>query len=276
MNTTDAEAILAAGASLSSIRYIADGLIPFSLVPKDYTLHDLEHLLEVPTRKRAKVSVSDADSFCRYMLRHGPREQSTIYADIDREAGKFVLVGVLDDHHNDGADWREHTCTMTRKQSVEWKRWTSKHKATMNQADFATYLEENLSDVAQVEGMPTGGDILQMALAFERTAEKKLKSKINLQSGGVRFEYTDDDDKDTRTSMQVFSRFAIGIPVFEGSKSAYQIEARLKYRDNSGKLSFWFELIRADRVFGQAVTDELEVIGESTGMLILNGTHGAA
>lgn len=273
---TEASEILAAGVALGDIRGTDDGLIPFVIVPKGYELRDLEYLFAAPTRKRAKLSVSDADSFRRYMFRHGTPSTSTIYADIDREAGKFVLVGVLDDHRVDGAGWREHTCTMTRKQSVEWKRWTSKNKVFMNQGDFATYLEENLSDVAQVDGMPTGGDILQMALAFERTAEKKLKSKINLQSGGVRFEYTDDDDKDTRTSMNVFERFAIGIPVFEGSKSAYQIDARLKYRDNSGKLTFWFELIRADRVFGQAVSDELEVIGEATGMLILNGAHGAA
>ena len=44
--------------------------------------------------------------------------------------------------------------------------------------------------------------MLAMSLGFERTSEKRLKSKVNLQSGSFRLEYIDDEDKDTRTSMK--------------------------------------------------------------------------
>lgn len=58
--------------------------------------------------------------------------------------------------------------------------------------------------------MPAGADVLQMALGFEANAEKRLRSKINLQSGGgVQFEFVEDEDKDTRTKMQVFERFTL-------------------------------------------------------------------
>ena len=69
-------------------------------------------------------------------------------------------------------------------------------------------------------------------------------------------------------------RFTIGIPVFQGSAAAYPIEARLKYRQQSDKLVFWFELIRPDRVFKQAVTDEIERIHEATGFMLLYGNAG--
>jgi len=145
------------------------------------------------------------------------------------------------------------------------------NKSAMSQADFAAWIEDNLADIAATEGMPTGGDMLAMSLGFERTSEKRLKSKVNLQSGSFRLEYIDDEDKDTRTSMEVFSRFSIGIPVFENSTSAYQIDARLKYRESSGKVSFWFELIRPDKAFRQAVEDELGAIAGATGLSIING-----
>ena len=58
----------------------------------------------------------------------------------------------------------------------------------------------------------------------------------------------------------------------EGSTSAYPLEARLKYRESGGKLSFWYELIRPDRVFKTAVVDDLQKIKDATGFPIVFGT----
>jgi len=275
METRENQTLLDAGAALTGTSHIDGSDIPFVVVPDGYRVTDLERLLPAPTRKRAAVQAHDADSFCSYFDTHSTR-CSTIYADVDHGAEKFVVLAVFDDNGQDYAGWRDHTCTLVRRPSVEWKRWNGKCRANMAQADFATFLEENLVDVVNAEGMPTGSEMLQMALAFERTADKRLKSKVNLQSGGVRFEYVDDDNADTRTSMQVFSRFTIGIPVFDGATVAYQIEARLKYRDNGGKLTFWYELIRPDRSFRQAVADELDAISIKAVRTIIRGTIGPA
>lgn len=273
--TTENKTLLDAGASLVGPSMIGNSDIPFVVIPDGYTVTDLEYLLPAPTRKRAAVQAHDADSFCSYFDTHRTRD-ANIYADIDHNTEKFVVLAVFDDNGMEHAGWRDHTCTLVRRPSVEWKRWNGKCRANMAQADFATFLEENLVDVVNAEGMPTGSEMLQMALAFERTADKRLKSKVNLQSGGVRFEYVDDDNADTRTSMQVFSRFTIGIPVFDGATVAYQIEARLKYRDNGGKLTFWYELIRPDRSFRQAVADELDAISIKAVRTIIRGTIGPA
>lgn len=243
---------------------------PYVVLPEGYTVADLEHLLPTPTRPRATVSVTDSDSFIKYVNKHGSLAECTIYADIDAEASRMAMIAVINDN-GDNPGWRDHTCSFEPKQSVEWKRWLGKNKAYMSQSDFATWLEDNLADVAAVDGMPSGNDMLQLALGFERTAEKRLKSKINLQSGGVRLEYVDDEDKDTRTSLSVFERFTLGLPVFDGSASAYPLEARLKYRERDGKISFLFELIRPDRVFKTAVHEELGRIKDATGFMLLNG-----
>jgi len=247
--------------------------IPFVAVPDGYKVHDLESLLPVPTRKRADVTTTDTDSFINYVCKHGVTDTSTIYADIDAEASRFHLVGILNDHgqHDDAAQWRDHRCTFSPAQAVEWSRWLGKNKQHFNQTDFATWLEDNLPDVASVDGMPSGADILQMALGFEANSDKRLRSKINLQNGGVAFEFVEDEDKDTRTRMHVFERFTLGLPVFDGSTSAYPLEARLKYREKEGKVTFWYELIRPDRVFKTAVVDELTRIKEATGFSVISG-----
>lgn len=252
---------------------IAHGGIPFVAVPEGYAVRDLESLLPTPARKRADVTTTDTNSFIFYTKKHGSLDNCTIYADIDPEVSRFNLVGVINDHGADvnAPQWRDHRCQFQPAQAVEWKRWLGGNKKQFSQADFATWLEDNLPDIASVAGMPSGADILQMALGFEANAEKRLRSKINLQNGGVQFEFVEDEDKDTRTKMQVFERFTLGLPVFDGSSSAYPLEARLKYREREGKVTFWYELIRPDRVFKSAVADELNRIKEATGFPVISG-----
>ncbi len=247
---------------------------PFVVVPAGYKVDDIERMLQIPRRKRGAVITTNSAGFIDYLQKHSVADASTIYADIDSEKSHCKLLSVLDDHGNNYPDWREHTCTFAPKLSVEWSRWLEGNKKIMSQSDFATWLEENLPDIAGVPGFPSGTEILQMALAFEANSDKKFRSKINLQSGGVQFEYTEDETKETRTKMLVFERFTIGVPVFDGSTNAYPVEARLKYREKTGDLSFWYELIRADRVFKSAVADELAAIKEGTGLQVIAGTPG--
>lgn len=253
---------------------VSDEGTPYVMVPDGYSVRSLEDLLPFPTRKRAKVVVTDTAGFIGYLKRHGLNEESVIYADIDSRTNKCSLLAVIDDNTPGGPMWRDHRCQFSPRLSVEFDRWKGKDKAPFSQVEFATFLEENLPDIATVPGMPTGAEMLQLALAFEANGQKRVKSVANLQSGGVRFEFVDDEDKDTRTSMEAFKRFTIGIPVFDGSTSAYPIEARLKYREKDGKLTFWFELIRVDRVFKAAVNDALEEINQAVALPVISGNPG--
>lgn len=270
MENQENKTLLDAGAALVGVMAEHDG-IPFVVVPDGYKMADIEKLMPQPFRKRGNVIVTDSAGFIFYTSKHGERDCCIIYAAIDSEKSHFSLVAVINDHGDDGPYWRDHRCTFSPKLSLEWARWAGRNKATMSQTEFAAYLEENLPDIASVPGMPTGTEILAMALGFEANADKRLRSKINLQSGGVQFEFVEDETKDTRTRMQVFERFTIGIPVFDGSQNAYPVEARLKYREKDGKVTFWYELIRQDRVFKAAVTDELNRIAEATGFDIISG-----
>jgi uncharacterized protein YfdQ (DUF2303 family) len=254
--------------------HTTNGGVPYVIVPDGYQVQSLEHLLDNPERKRADITVTDTDSLIRYAEKHGNPNESVFYINVDFVESTCYIVAVINDHGEIDPQWRDHLCRFKMRNAVEWNRWLADNKKVKSQNDFAVFLEDNLGDIAGAAGMPTGSEMLRMALDFEAHSEKKFRSKTNLQSGGFSIEFVDEENSDTRATMKVFERFTIGIPVFEGSKNRYAVEARLKYRESGGKLSFWYELIRQDKVFKAAVEEEIVEIKEATGFPILYGIPG--
>ena len=181
-------------------------------------------------------------------------------------------MAILNDHQitDAGQSWRDHLGRYAPQKSVEWERWISCNQKTMSQIDFAEWLERNMGDIANAEGFPTGTAMLQMATNLEVSQDSKFRSALRLQSGGVRMEYVQDDDAGTVASMEVFSKFALGIPVFRGGE-AYKVEARLKYRLKEGRLTFSYELMRADQTLEAAAKTMTQAIGNVTGFPLFHG-----
>jgi uncharacterized protein YfdQ (DUF2303 family) len=147
--------------------------------------------------------------------------------------------------------------------SAEWKVWTGQNEKPLSQLEFASFLERNSDDINTGEGdvkFPSSLDMLKMATEFEANSDKSIKSVVRLQSGGYRIDCVDDEDSATRSQMQVFERFMIGIPVFYAG-AGYRIQARLKYRNSGGKLAFWYELIRPDTMHEHAARELIQSIG---------------
>lgn len=247
-------------------------------VPPGWTVKDVdqEKLLRVPRRKVARVSCADTDSFIGYVQRHGQNmDIGSIWCDADYVAGRVSFMAILNDHGagNFHPNWRDHTARYAPEFSVEWSRWTNKNKVQFSQSDFAALLEENGKDIAGVDGMPSGALMLEMALNMEANQDVRFKSAIRLQNGGVQLSFVQDDDAQTLARMQLFEKFAIGIPVFRNGP-AYQISARLRYRVRDGKLTFWYELIRVDAILEAAATELIATVREKTGLQFYFGTPG--
>lgn len=236
-------------------------------VPEGWKLEDMEKTMSTPRRKRGKVSVSDAESFIGYVKRHGSLSSATIWCDANYTTAKVAFVSILNDHGEKEIEqaWRDHTAAFTPAFSEEWVRWNSKNKAPFGQAEFAAFIEENLKDIATIEGNPTSAQMLEMALSFEANQDVRFKSAIRLQNGGVQMSFVQDDDSQTLQKMQMFDRFSLGIPVFWNG-DAYQVDARLRYRVRDGKLTFWYELIRQDKVLEASTKTLIEKIQTGTGI----------
>lgn len=242
------------------INSLSLGKIPAALVPEGFKLSllpELEKHLPCPLRKKGNRQLDDAESFIFYAKEHGTPETCRIYLRADFPRGEI-----------------EFTATYAPKKSEEWKRWTSQNRTALLQAEFASFLEDNLADIAPPSAekpkLPNGSQMLALALNFQATSEKSFKSQTRLQSGGVELEYIDREDDATRGKMETFERFELGLaPLFNGS--AYRLEARLKYRVRDQKLSVWYELIRPDKVLEAATKDLVELIKNETGFPVLMG-----
>lgn len=235
-----------------------DAGIVHLLVPKNAELKviDYEKLLLHPRRKVATATFQDAASFLEYVKTHanGAGKSAAVWVDFNPTTAALSFEAVLDEHSELAAGWRGHKARFTPMQSVEWKTWTGKSGKEFGQAAFAEFLEENEKDIAGGSGFPSSLDMMAMATEFEANAEKRFKSKMRLQSGGVQLEYVNTDDEATIERMRVFERFQIGLPVFwqmrtdQESVPAWPIEARLKYRVQQGSVIFYYQLIRPDIV----------------------------
>ena len=82
--------------------------------------------------------------------------------------------------------------------------------------------------------------------------------------------FVQDDDNQTLAQMKLFEKIAIGIPVFWNG-DAYQITARLRYRVKEGRLTFWYELIRHDKVLEDATKTLINKIQDATGVPLYFG-----
>ncbi len=273
---TDTQAAIDAGRAIGAqMLKAAVDASPFVVIPDGYQAERLDDMLHNPLRAQAEVSVTDAGSFIAYVNKHKDSDATVIYADviIGATTTRTDIICVLNDHAGVLPGWRDHTCHFSPKESVEWARWIGMDRKPMCQADFATWLEDNLGDISAQEGMPTGSQILEMAIAFEATAEHKLLSKVNLQNGAMQFVYGNEEDAKTRQVMSVFNKFSIAIPVFDGSTIGDLITARLKYTVKSGVVSFFYELVRPDLVYKNAVKSDLGAIQAATSCMVINGKH---
>ncbi len=245
-------------------------------VPKASALQpittDLEVFLPHPRRTKALAQFADTPSFLAYVERHAT-ECSVVWCEFNPQTFALRFAAVFDEHAIDAAGWRAHRATFEPDMSAEWKAWKGADRKSKGQTEFAEWIEERTDDInSAAEGMPTSLQMLQMATEFQANEERVLKSTVKLQGGGVRLTYVADADAGTTESMKIFEKFALGIPVFHGG-SAWAMQARLKYRLNAGKVSFFYELARPDRVHQAAATELISSVRQGLGEVpLLMGT----
>lgn len=261
---TEAQDILEAGATLVEVRHVGD--TPFVLVPKDFTLANLESMLPMPMRARGTVTLKDVDSFIA-TISMDAGSGTRIYGDLS--VGKFVAI--FNDHGGAGQDagWRDHRATFACQASAEWQRWIAANGRKMTQPDFAAFIEDNLPDIAT----PPASEMLEVSRTLEAKKKISFASSVRLTNGQNELTYEEQiSGTAAKGKLQIPEQFTIGIPVFEGG-SAYAVEARLRYRiGDGGTLALWYDLIRPHKILDDAIAAVVDEIEEATKLTVLNGT----
>lgn len=272
---TETQAIVDLAAQIHPVEMLSNKHIRRVALPPDWILDESndEKLLPAPARKTGALSLDDTDSFINYINRHKISDLTTVYCKANYKSSEIKFICVLNDHGGalENQQWRDHTASYSPVFAEEWLTWTRNDKQSKTQLDMALFIEENLNDLASVDGYPTGTQLLEMATSFHANQDMRFKSAVRLQNGGVNMSFVQDDDNQTLNQMKMFERIAIGIPVFR-SGDPYQITARLRYRVKDGRVVFWYELIRSDKVIEHATKEMIEKIKTDTNVFFYFGS----
>lgn len=246
--------------------------IPYALVPQGYTLQSLDAQIyneraERPQRIVQGVVVDEAESFLKYW---------ELFADGDSQAFAMAaenrVSGVLDYHESSLEEpnprWRKHWVTLALTPSDEWKEWTGSNKKQMTQADFAEFLEDHAPDITD----PSAATFIDAARDLRANTEVLFESKVTAQNGSVSFGYkeTTTGSMGTAGKIEIPERFKISVQVYLGMPRV-DVEARLRYRVNSGKLTMWYDLYRVSYVQRMAFEGVVAKIQEGIGRKVFIG-----
>lgn len=257
------------------------GALRHLAVPKGFNLIavDNEDLQPNPRRAVDHFNLHDLASFVEYTKRHAGASTVT-WCDFNPQTFELAFRTVFDDHAKDLPGWRNHTAGFLPDMSVEWKAWKGKNSVMgqspkpFGQLEFAEWIENHADEITAalpgIDGLPTSLQMLTMATEFQANEERVLKSTVRLNSGGVRLTYIADPDKGTTEEMRLFERFGLGIPVFHDGAS-FPIQCRLRYRANSGKVVFYYEMMRPDLVHKAAALKLIDEVRTSVGVPFLMG-----
>ncbi len=235
-------------------------VVPLDMKLVDLTPHLYSEVNHSPIRVRSTVSVSDAESFLHYYSLYSI-PSSVIFAEEETQ----VIESVLDYHDpartaaGQVIRWGQHRVVLRLRPSAEWSKWTSQSGKKTSQMDFAEFLEDNAPDIVS----PSAATMIEVARDLSAKGEVDFASAISLKNGSVQFRYSE-QVKGTYGSgnIDVPGQFSVSIPVFRGG-GCIELGCRLRYRLNGGKLTFWFDLLRADAAHSAAFVSVVSQISSA-------------
>jgi uncharacterized protein YfdQ (DUF2303 family) len=261
-----------------AVKTVEGGNTPFALVPDGFQTVSLAEFVqndrsERPYRIKQNVEVWDAASFVEYFLKFRD-DDSRVFADvnaatvtalIDYHEGRIAVEGI--ESHAAAPRWGSHKLTLALKKSAEWLLWISQNKKAMDQDTFATFIEDNAPDINE----PSAATMKEIATDLHETQDLTFASKAVGPNGSAKLTYSN-EVKTTfgKAAATVPESFKVAIPVYTGG-GLVQLVARLRTRVNNGKVSFWYDLLRADAAERAAFDHARGEIGSAIGSQIISG-----
>jgi uncharacterized protein YfdQ (DUF2303 family) len=215
--------------------------------------------------------VEDVAGFAAYFLRYSD-EDSIIFGD----PTNFTFHGVMDYHRNKDGEARlgRHTVTLLLRTTKRWQTWLQANKKNMPQEEFATFIEDNLADIWSPEGLklPPAAAMLEISRTLEATSTYNFAQQTNLKSGQRTLQYRETIQATAGPSeeMSIPDKFAIKVPIFL-NQAPVEVECRLRFRINGGKLTMWFDMVRVDEMLAAEFERARLGVQEATGAEILLG-----
>jgi uncharacterized protein YfdQ (DUF2303 family) len=196
----------------------------------------------IPRRKKGTIKVFSVLAFNTILLQNQDAGEIVVYIDANMNAP--AITAVLNDHGKNGPGHRDFRCAIEFRPTVEWQKWKAIDGKMMPQAEFAEFIEENISDVFE----PTGANMLEIVTYLTATRTVDFKSALNLSNGNVQF--NNSESLEARVSagqLTIPTEFTLQLAPIQGSE-IFKVPARFRYRLREGKLTLGLKLLRMEDV----------------------------
>lgn len=217
---------------------------------------DLEQYAEFPRRKRGTITVSTTASLAQYLNVHR-EDGTTVYAD----ENAFTVTAVINDHSKATPDHRDHRAVLKLTTTPAYDRWVGAHAKLMTQVEFAQLIEDGQFEIVE----PDGATVLEIAQSMQATIGAEFRSANRLTDGRTQFQYTEEINAKAGAAgdLAIPEKITLQFAPFNGA-APITIDARLRYRMQSGKLSLGLWLIRHVEAIRASFQAELDMLAEGT------------
>jgi uncharacterized protein YfdQ (DUF2303 family) len=236
------------------------GMRSLAFVPQGYSLHALKEHLTEPERVCQHVTLLTSDDFLACWKRF-KSDSSVVFGD-ERNA---TYRAIVDFHAADGTPkWCSHMATYACPKSKEWEVWNGSNGKRMTQAAFAEFIEDNYPDIIK----PSHAEMIQVSTNLQAKKSVAFSQATRLDNGQSQLVYQEEVKGTVESSkggtMKVPDGFTLKLAVFLGG-TAYQLDARLRYRIDDGKLQIWYDLHRPHKVVEAATQAVTQAIRKGIG-----------
>lgn len=251
--------------------------IPLLISQEGLTLQSHEHLLPAPKRPTIHVALYTRADLLDYITNQAiiyrpapadseatdpaiapafnpPADRTVIFAN-RQDLSFHAIIG----YHQPGLpSWCSHTARVKYQHSHQFGRWKGMDGKKMSQEDFATFLDENVSNIIE----PTGAEVVTFAANLEVTRTERFKSSRNLNNGQVAFTFTNEAGEG-QSEVKFPTEMTLSIPIWINGDTI-AIKAKLFYRMSEGKLTFWYKLMMLEETIDHLFNEDVEWLRSAT------------
>lgn len=229
-------------------RVLAEGELVAFVVPdgarlETVDLHEkLKRYANAPARAAGTHQAATVQAFINITTRHKSELHTTIW--VHPVTG--VIVAVLNDHGDDqAAGWGDHRVELKLTATDEWKRWTALDGQFLDQQKFAEHIQDGLTEIHS----PPAADLLEVVQTMQGSTNASWANGVNLTNGAVTMKYVENVDATAGSggNLTVPTDFKLVMAPFIG-EDVVEIDAKLRWRLNGGKLSLGYKLDNPGRV----------------------------
>lgn len=245
----------------------------------------LDEYRSLPKRKKGTAKTTTLQSFIDLTNLH-KTEHSVIFADTNWKSPK--LTSVINYYHSEErggtADYLDHCIRYEFPFSSQWQKWIVYNGESMDQAEFAAFIEDQIIDLAEPDQqdrqkaqdsfsttVATPAEMMTVSRGLKVNVDTTVKSVTALKSGESSIVYEETHKGENGEPVQIPGLFFLKISPFDNGE-VIKIPVRLRYRVTNKVIKWFYQIYRPDLTIMETVQASLKKAKDGTKLPIYEGS----